>query len=61
RASGKSKLTRSAALPQFSAAKARQFLQIIADQADIELPADARSILDNYRKFLKEAGWESEA
>lgn len=39
RASGKSKLTRSAALPQFSAAKARQFLQIVADQADIELPA----------------------
>ncbi len=44
RASGKSKLTRSAALPQFSAAKARQFLQIVADQADIELPADARAI-----------------
>ena len=43
RASGKSKLTRSAALPQFSAAKARQFLQIVADQADIELPADARA------------------
>ena len=61
RASGKSKLTRSAALPQFSAAKARQFLQIVADQADIELPADARAILDNYREFLKEAGWESEA
>ena len=61
RASGKSKLTRSAALPQFSAAKARQFLQIVADQADIELPADARAILENYREFLKEAGWESEA
>lgn len=61
RATGKSKLTRSAALPQFSAAKARQFLQIFADQADIELPADARAILDNYREFLKEAGWESEA
>ncbi|WP_430690882.1 ParB/RepB/Spo0J family partition protein [Klebsiella quasipneumoniae] len=61
RASGKSKLTRSAALPQFSAAKARQFLQIVADQTDIELPADARAILDNYREFLKEAGWESEA
>ena len=61
RASGKSKLTRSAALPQFSAAKARQFLQIVADQADIALPADARAILDNYREFLKEAGWESEA
>ncbi len=60
RASGKSKLTRSAALPQFSAAKARQFLQIVADQADIELPADARHH-DNYREFLKEAGWESEA
>lgn len=44
RASGKSKLTRSAALPQFSAAKARQFLQIVADQADFELPADARAI-----------------
>ncbi|SVP10385.1 Uncharacterised protein [Klebsiella pneumoniae] len=58
RASGKSKLTRSAALSQFSAAKARQFLQIIADQADIELPADARAILDNYREFLKEAGRE---
>ncbi|MBT0685709.1 DNA-binding protein, partial [Klebsiella pneumoniae] len=27
----------------------------------IELPADARAILDNYREFLKEAGWESEA
>lgn len=61
RASGKSKLTRSAALPQFSAAKARQFIQIVADQADIELPADARAILENYREFLKEAGWESEA
>ena len=61
RASGKSKLTRSAALPQFSAAKARQFIQIVADHADIELPADARAILDNYREFLKEAGWESEA
>ena len=61
RASGKSKLTRSAALPQFSAAKARQFLQIVADQADIELPADARAIPTTIANSLKEAGWESEA
>ena len=63
RASGKSKLTRSAALPQFSAAKARarQFIQIVADQVDLVLPAEASAILDEYRSFLKEAGWESEA
>ncbi|MCK2101898.1 ParB/RepB/Spo0J family partition protein [Klebsiella michiganensis] len=61
RASGKAKLTRSAALPQFSAAKARQFIQIVADQVDLALPTEASAILDNYREFLKEAGWESEA
>lgn len=61
RASGKAKLTRSAALPQFSAAKARQFIQIVADQVDLALPTEAPAILDNYREFLKEAGWESEA
>lgn len=61
RASGKSKLTRSAALPQFSAAKARQFIQIVADQVDLALSAEASAILDEYRAFLKEAGWESEA
>lgn len=61
RASGKSKLTRSAALPQFSAAKARQFIQIVADQVDLVLSAEASAILDEYRAFLKEAGWESEA
>ncbi|WP_220676415.1 ParB/RepB/Spo0J family partition protein [Klebsiella pasteurii] len=61
RASGKSKLTRSAALPQFSSAKARQFIQIVAEQVDLVLPAEASAILDEYRAFLKEAGWESEA
>ena len=61
RASGKSKLTRSAALPQFSAARARQFIQIVADQADIALPDEARIILDAYREFLREAGWETES
>ncbi|MEX0549000.1 ParB/RepB/Spo0J family partition protein [Raoultella terrigena] len=60
KASGKSKLTRNAALPQFSAAKARQFIQIVADQADIALPDEARTILDAYREFLKDAGWETE-
>lgn len=61
KAAGKKKLTRSAALPQFSAAKARQFIQIVSDQVDIELPSDARAILDDYREFLKEAGWEAES
>lgn len=61
KASGKAKLTRSAALPQFSATKARQFIQIVADQADVALPDEACAILDAYREFLKEAGWESES
>ncbi|MEB6461664.1 DNA-binding protein [Raoultella ornithinolytica] len=61
KAAGKKKLTRSAALPQFSATKARQFIQIVADQADIALPDEARAILDAYREFLKEAGWETES
>lgn len=62
RAAGKSRMTRSDALPQFSAAKARAFLQLIADHADpLNLPEQAESILGEYREFLKEAGWESES
>ena len=55
-------MTRSDALPQFSAAKARTFLQLIADHAEpLNLPEQAESILRDYREFLKEAGWESES
>ena len=61
KASGKSKLTRSAALPQFSAAKARQFLQLVSDTPGLELHQDAKAIMDEYLTFLREAGWESEA
>lgn len=62
KAAGKSKLTRSAALPQFSAVKARQFLQSIADaEVEILIPLSAEKILAEYRAFLKEAGWESES
>lgn len=61
KASGKSKLTRSAALPQFSAAKARQFLQLVSDTPGLELNQDAKAIMDEYLAFLREAGWESES
>ncbi|WP_312387227.1 ParB/RepB/Spo0J family partition protein [Atlantibacter hermannii] len=61
KASGKSKLTRSAALPQFSALKARQFIQLISDHDGIDLPEEARAILEDYRAFLNDAGWESES
>lgn len=58
KAAGKSKLTRSAALPQFSAAKAREFIQLIADHRSIPIPEKALTILNEYRQFLKDAGWE---
>ncbi|HEI4070709.1 TPA: DNA-binding protein [Escherichia coli] len=61
KAAGKKKLTRSAALPQFSAAKARQFIQYVADSdLALQLPPNATAILDEFRDFLKQAGWESE-
>lgn len=59
KAAGKKKLTRSAAMPQFSAAKARQFIQSIADaDAEILIPQPAVEILQEYRDWLKSAGWE---
>lgn len=60
KAAGKTKLTRSAALPQFNAAKAREFIQLIADiDWDITIPDSAAKILSEYRDFMKTAGWES--
>jgi len=56
KAAGKKKLTRSAALPQFSASKARQFLQLVAD-GEMQ-GAEASKILTEYREWLKESGWE---
>lgn len=62
KAAGKKKLTRSAALPQFSAPKARQFIQLISDLEEaIPLPPAATEIMTEYRQFLKDAGWESES
>jgi ParB-like chromosome segregation protein Spo0J len=58
KAAGKKKLTRSAAMPQFSAARARQFLQIISD-AETSVPPDAQEILSEFREFLNGAGWEA--
>ncbi|WP_054178626.1 ParB/RepB/Spo0J family partition protein [Trabulsiella odontotermitis] len=60
KAAGKKKLTRSAAIPQFSAVKARQFIQSIVDCEDaIVLPPEATVILEEYKAFLKDAGQES--
>ncbi|ELE9726627.1 DNA-binding protein [Enterobacter kobei] len=61
KAAGKSKLTRSAALPQFSAVKAREFIQLIADHHPITIPEKALTILNEYRQFLKDAGWEEKS
>lgn len=59
KAAGKKKLTRSAALPQFNAAKAREFIQIIADfDIALPLPDGASKILTEYREWLKSSGWE---
>ncbi|WP_165431790.1 ParB/RepB/Spo0J family partition protein [Atlantibacter hermannii] len=59
KAAGKKKLTRSAALPQFSASKARQVLQLLADlEVPTSLPKAVEDILAEYREFLKQAGWE---
>ncbi|GAB50256.1 ParB/RepB/Spo0J family partition protein [Atlantibacter hermannii] len=59
KAAGKKKLTRSAALPQFNAAKAREFIQIIADfDIALPLPEGASKILTEYREWLKNSGWE---
>ncbi|WP_313481460.1 ParB/RepB/Spo0J family partition protein [Atlantibacter hermannii] len=59
KAAGKKKLTRSAALPQFNAAKAREFIQIIADfDIALPLPEGASKILSEYREWLKSSGWE---
>ena len=61
KAAGKSKLTRSAALPQFSATKARQALQLLADaEVEILLPHSVEVILKEYREFMKQAGREEE-
>lgn len=57
KAAGKKKLTRSAALPQFNAGKARQFIQLVLD-AGVELPESATAIMEEYRAFLRDAGWE---
>lgn len=61
KAAGKKKLTRSAAIPQFSAAKAREFIQLIADHHPISIPEKALTILNEYRQFLKDAGWEEKS
>lgn len=59
KAAGKKKLTRSAALPQFNAAKAREFIQIIADfDIALPLPEGASKILTEYREWLKSSWWE---
>lgn len=53
KAAGKKKLTRSAALPQFSAVKARKFIQAVAD-AGLELDGEAGLLMEEYRAFLSE-------
>lgn len=59
KAAGKKKLTRSAALPQFSAAKARQVVQLLADlDVPASLPQPVEEILTEYREWLKNSGWE---
>lgn len=59
KAQGKKKLTRSAALPQFSASKARQVLQLLADlDVPALLPQSVEEILTEYREFLKKSGWD---
>lgn len=59
KAAGKNKLTRNAAMPKFSAAKAMAFIQAIADaDAEVLIPQPAEAILAEYREFMKKAGWE---
>lgn len=59
KAAGKKKLTRSAALPQFNATKAREFIQLVADcEWALTLPEGAEKILTEYRDWLKSSGWE---
>lgn len=57
KAAGKKKLTRSDALPQFSAVKARRFIQAVLD-ASLELHGEAGVIMEEYRTFLSENGQE---
>lgn len=57
KAAGKKKLTRSAALPQFSAVKARKFIQAVAD-AGLELDGEAGLLMEEYRAFLSETRQE---
>lgn len=57
KAAGKKKLTRSAALPQFSAVKARKFIQAVAD-AGLELDGEAGLLMEEYQAFLSETGQE---
>lgn len=54
---GKKKLTRSAALPQFSAVKARKFIQAVAE-AGLELDGEAGLLMEEYQAFLSETGQE---
>ncbi|WP_435952707.1 ParB/RepB/Spo0J family partition protein [Dryocola sp. BD626] len=59
KAAGKKKLTRNAAMPKFSTAKAMAFIQTIADaDAEVLIPQPAEEILAEYREFMKKAGWE---
>ena len=57
KAAGKKKLTRSVALPQFSAVKARKFIQAVAD-AGLELDGEAGLLMEEYQAFLSETGQE---
>lgn len=57
KAAGKKKLTRSAALPQFSAVKARKFIQAVAE-AGLELDGEAGLLMEEYQAFLSETGQE---
>lgn len=57
KAAGKKKLTRSAALPQFSAVKARKFIQAVAD-AGLELDGEAGLLMEEYQAFLSETRQE---
>ncbi|MHD0616759.1 DNA-binding protein [Morganella morganii] len=57
KAAGKKKLTRSAALPQFSAVKARKFIRAVAE-AGLELDGEAGLLMEEYQAFLSETGQE---
>lgn len=72
KAAGKKKLTRSAAIPQFSASKSRRALELFY-QAEVtgdddchwvlssDDSAELKELVGEYEKFLKETGWETEA